>query len=314
MIDMKWNKMDLIVKPEFNLDWMVTHAQLPFAEHVKDDIFRLYFAGRNKRNMSSIGHVEIDIKKPDVILHITDKPILGLGALGTFDDSGVFPTHLIQYRGTKYLYYVGFMQGKRVRWYSGLGLALSDDGGETFKRVSRAPILERNKIDPYLTASCSVLIEDGLWRMWYTSGTAWKALDKDDSVWPPNVMPYYHIRYAESENGIDWKRKGIVCIDFKYEGETRIAHPCVIKEDGIYKMWYSYATDNYMIGYAESENGIDWIRKDEEVEIGTSKTGWDSEMIGYPFVFEHDGKKYMLYNGNSFGKDGIGLAIGAEND
>ena len=32
-------------------------------------------------------------------------------------------------------------------------------------------------------------------------------------------------------------------------------------------------------------------------------------MIAYPHVIKHKGKKYMFYNGNNYGKEGIGLAI-----
>ena len=74
-------------------------------------------------------------------------------------------------------------------------------------------------------------------------------------------------------------------------------------------MWYCYAIDNYRIGYAESEDGIAWERKDDEVGIDISESGWDSEMIEYPFVFEHKGRKHMLYNGNEYGKEGIGYAV-----
>ena len=35
-------------------------------------------------------------------------------------------------------------------------------------------------------------------------------------------------------------------------------------------------------------------------------------MIAYPHIINHKKKKYMLYNGNSYGKDGFGLAIGHE--
>jgi hypothetical protein len=34
-----------------------------------------------------------------------------------------------------------------------------------------------------------------------------------------------------------------------------------------------------------------------------------SEMIKYPFVFDHDGERSMLYNGNGYGKTGVGLAV-----
>ena len=73
-------------------------------------------------------------------------------------------------------------------------------------------------------------------------------------------------------------------------------------------MWYSYAIKKYRIGYAESKNGIDWIRKDKESGINVSKSGWDSISIEYPNVFKHNSTKYMLYCGNEFGKTGFGYA------
>ncbi|MFQ5751293.1 MAG: hypothetical protein ACE5HI_04785, partial [bacterium] len=62
------------------------------------------------------------------------------------------------------------------------------------------------------------------------------------------------------------------------------------------------------IGYAESENGLDWIRKDEEVGIEVSDEGWDSEMICYPAVISVNGTTYMFYNGNNNGETGFGYA------
>jgi len=35
-------------------------------------------------------------------------------------------------------------------------------------------------------------------------------------------------------------------------------------------------------------------------------------MIEYPYVFYHKEKRYMLYNGNGFGKTGFGLAVFSE--
>ena len=74
-------------------------------------------------------------------------------------------------------------------------------------------------------------------------------------------------------------------------------------------MWYSFRGDFYKIGYAESDNGIEWNRQDADAGIDTSDYGWDSEMIEYPYIFECIGNRYMLYNGNGYGKSGIGIAI-----
>lgn len=157
-------------------------------------------------------------------------------------------------------------------------------------------------MEPYtiLVASC-ILVENKVWRMQYDSAEGW--LNKD--------LPRYNIKYAESRDGINWVRKGVVSVDFKYSGETRVSRACAIKENKIYKMWYCYAigSGGYKMGYAESENGIRYERKDEEVGIDVSESGWDSEMICYPFVFKHKGRKYMLYCGNGYGKTGFGYAI-----
>jgi hypothetical protein len=73
-------------------------------------------------------------------------------------------------------------------------------------------------------------------------------------------------------------------------------------------MWYSYRGDAYKIGYAESPEGLSWERRDQEAGIDVSPSGWDSEMICYANVIQQNDKWYMLYNGNGFGKTGIGLA------
>ena len=297
---MKWIKKGLIFKPAGQYEWVITHAMPPIADKIGEDLYRIYFSGRDKLNRSLIGYVEVDINEPQNILYITRKPVLGLGALGCFDDNGVTPSWMVNHQDMKYLYYIGWNKGSTVRMHLIAGLAISKNGGKTFERLSKAPILERTDVEPYsiLTAPC-VLIENGIWRMWYVSGVEW--VHKD--------LPRYNIKYAESRDGINWKREGKVCIDFKHKGETRIARPCVLREGKLYKMWYCYAIDSYRIGYAESEDGINWERKDDEAGIGVSESGWDSEMIEYAYVFEHKGKKYMLYNGNGYGKTGFGYAI-----
>ena len=78
-------------------------------------------------------------------------------------------------------------------------------------------------------------------------------------------------------------------------------------------MWYSYRgglkSKNYRIGYAESIDGVEWIRKDNLINLKTRNGSWESEMLCYPFIINYDGNTYMLYNGNDYGKTGFGLAI-----
>ena len=103
-------------------------------------------------------------------------------------------------------------------------------------------------------------------------------------------------------------------MDYMYPGESRVSRASVIKENGLYKIWYCYAIESggYKMGYAESDDGFRFSRRDHDVGIDLSTTGWDSEMICYPYVLQHKGQTYMLYCGNGYGRTGFGYAMLAE--
>lgn len=302
----EWMKIANVFQPDYQLDWMNSHASVPCIDRVKDDIFRVYFGTRDNDNCTSIGYFEFDIRRPTEILNVSEKPVLSKGELGTFDDSGTMPSFLVVHRGTKYLYYIGWNLGVTVPFRNFTGLAISEDNGVSFKRVSKAPVLDRDDIDPFFCTGPGVFIDQNIWRMWYVSCTKWE-------ITAGKPKHFYHLKYAESVDGIRWKKTGQVAVDYEYKNEYAISSPRVIKEDGIYKMWYSYRAgprgDTYRIGYAESKNAVTWERMDSDVGLDVSKEGWDSEMVCYPCLFDHKGRRYMLYNGNDYGKTGIGLAV-----
>lgn len=299
---MNWEKLGRVFRPGGDLAWARSHAALPIADHRHGPVYRVYFASRNDDNRSQIGYVDIDLNCPTEVIEVSPEPVVELGPLGTFDDSGVFPSSIVTHEGRKYLYYVGWMQGKRVPFYGMIGLAIGD--GDSFNKHSPAPLVGRNAVDPYMTLSSCVRKEGDRWRMWYTTTTEVETNDHEGAI------PNYHIKYAESDNGISWRRDGTVCIDYASDDETRIARPVIIEDDDRYRMWYCYAEGGggYDIGYAESPDGCSWMRLDEEVGLSPSKDGWDSEMVAYPYVFDHKGTRYMLYSGNGYGESGFGIA------
>lgn len=296
----RWTKKGLIFAPVGDADWLHSHAALPVVDPIESG-YRVYFSSRDTRGRAQVGFFETG-PKFDGVTRVSERPVIGLGPLGAFDDSGVTTSWIVNHGGKKYHYYSGWSLGVSVPFYFFIGLAISEDGGESYQRFSPSPILERNEIDPYLTASPCVLVEDGRWRMWYVSGTSWEM--KND-----RPQHRYHIKYAESVDGIEWKREGVVCIDYASANEYAISRPCVVRDGDLYRMWYASRGDSYRIGYAESNDGVKWTRKDNESGIDVSDSGWDSEMLAYPYVFEHKGASYMLYNGNDYGKSGIGLAV-----
>lgn len=297
---MKWGKLGKVFMPDDNHQWMVSHAANTVAEHLDDDTFKIYFSCRDVKNVSSVGFVVVDINPPFETLEISQTPVLSPGEIGLFDDSGTSLACITTIGGKKHMYYLGWNLMANVPWHNAIGLAVCDESTGHFRKISKAPLLDRCDADPY-SLSYPFVMEDGdLLRMWYGSNQAWGKDQKDMA---------HLLKYAESTDGLHWNRQGKIALHFKNDGEYAMSRPCVIKENGSYKMWYSYRGEKYRIGYAESENGIDWERKDEQVGITVSQSGWDSEMICYPFVFDHKGNRYMLYNGNGYGKTGFGLAI-----
>lgn len=297
---MKWRKLGRIFCPENIHDWMFSHAANTVALHLHEDIFRLYFSCRNRNNNAHIGYVETDLRNPTDILRISEQPVLSPGGVGLFDDSGVSLSCIIQDSGKLYMYYLGWNLGVTVPWRNSIGLAVSGNGGLTFERYSKAPLLDRNDVDPYSISYPFVLKDEDTFRMYYGSNLSWGARKEEMA---------HLIKYAEGNDLFRFERKGVVSVDFKNSSEYAISRPFVIREDGIYKMWYSYRGASYRIGYAESVDGIIYTRKDELAGIDVSNEGWDSEMICYPFIFDHKGNRYMLYNGNAYGRTGFGLAV-----
>jgi hypothetical protein len=306
---MRWEKRGVIFRADKQYPWMMHHACVPIADKISEKVLRIYFGPRDAESRTVVAFIEVDADNPSHVLRIHDRPVLGLGELGTFDDSGAMPSCIVRHQGRKYLFYIGWNRCVTVPYRNAVGLAVSDDDGITFRRVFSGPIVDRTSVEPYFCASPFALLDEGKWRLWYASSTGFLRVNG-------RPEPVYQIKYADSADGLVWNRPNKTCIPYSFEGEAN-ARPCVIKENGRYRMWYcyrgsvDYRTDkiqSYRIGYAESADGLEWERLDHLVGIDCSPEGWDSVMLAYPFVYEHRGVKHMLYNGNGFGETGIGYA------
>ena len=291
--------MGQIYQPSGNRSWARSHAANPVAEHLHDDLFRIYFSTRDEHNRSSIGFIDVDIKDPRRILKETPVPVLTPGDLAMFDDSGVSIGCIVPVGNRRFLYYMGWHLTVRVPWQNTLGLAISDGPDKPFVRYSRFPVVALNEIDPYTISYPWVTLENGRFRMWYGSNVAWGPEKRDMR---------HLIKYAESEDGIHWRREGIIAIDFASPGEYAICKPCICPKGRGYRMWFCARGEAYRIYTADSTDGIHWTRN-TGMDLAPSDGGWDSGMVEYPFLFDHNQRRYMLYAGSAFGQTGFGLAV-----
>jgi len=314
---MKWIKKGKIFDPtEFKLpDGCFEFAQSPQALVYKDFV-RIYFSTRrrdpaNGKYLSHIAFVNID-KNFKEVLNVSKDSIIKLGNLGCFDEHGIFPISPLR-TGDKILAYTcGWSRRVSVSVETSIGLAVSNDNGLTFDKIGEGPILSSSLHEPVLVGDAFVQVYDGVYHMWYIYGTKW---NEPEDAEPPSRI--YKIAHAESFDGINWKKEGRQIITDKLNEDECQALPTVIKIDSRLHMFFCYrqATDfrknadrGYRIGYSYSDDLKNWTRDDSQAGIDVSEEGWDSEMMCYPHVFQSDGKIYLLYNGNEFGRYGFGLA------
>ncbi len=308
-----FEKKGFIYKPEGSKSWSRSHAQVPFAYPLSDEVLRIFFATRSERSYSSTSFVDVDRWNPSRVLYVHDQPVLQRGEQGWFDDSGTMPSWFVDHEGKILLYYTAWNQSKEASYRLSIGMAESQDQGRTFKKLFAGPILDRSIHDPIWVGQPCVLKECNTWKMWYL------CCDRIELV-NGHPEPFYNVKYAESQDGISWVRTNHVCIDFE-EGKTdAIGRPCVWKYAGKYWMLHSnrlargYRTNkeaSYRIELSTSSDGITWI---PVPEFSMQKSGgdeWDGKMNEYTSVVpgKENGEFYFFYNGNGFGASGFGYAI-----
>lgn len=312
----KWKKLGKVFDPKdlTSETWMHEFAQSP-SVLITDGYVRVYFCSRpapgpDGQYLSYISYIDLDRANLQNILRVCEQPVLTLGKYGTFDEFGTYPVSVIRDGEEIRAYYAGWTRCESVPFNATIGLAISQDGGETFQRLGDGPVLPYTPDEPFLLGSPRVRNFNGRWQLWYVAGKEWRMTDGKPE-------PVYKIRMATSDNGIDWIKQGQDLIADKLGEHECQACPDVTFRNGQYHMFFSYRDirnylgreGGYRISYAVSSDMVNWQRNDELVDISLSETGWDSEMVNYPHLFELDGATYMLYQGNGMGRAGFGLAV-----
>jgi len=311
----KWNKLGRIFNPRETQgrSWLREFAQGP-CTLLFDDFVRVYFSCRpppDQKGQYSSYSAFVDLKRTNLfeILKLASQPILPLGGLGEFDEFGIYPVSVIRDGDDVLAYYGGWTRCESVPFNVAIGAARSLDGGETFHKLGRGPILSYSADEPFVLSGPKIRRFGDRWYLFYISGRKWKLVEG-------RPEPVYKIRMAWSRDGIVWIKAGRDLIESRIEEDEAQASPDVFFRGGRYHMFFCYRRsanfrgreNGYRIGYAASEDLWHWTRDDSKAGIEVSEAGWDSEMISYPHIFGLDGETYMFYLGNQVGREGFGLA------
>lgn len=278
---------------------------------VSPEEWRLYYSSRGQ----GIGFATGDLQEPTRWQRFARNPVFRPGQPGRFDQDGVIMPEIVKLSDTHwYMYYVGLGPPATDHPAAGpwlTGLAESRDGGLSWRRVSEDPIIEAglpNTYDGSGTGTVSVLKTDRGWWMWYTAVTR-------------GAPPLFSLALATSPDGIHWTKHAanpVLTFDpfLPYEA-VAVSKPHVLYEDGVFKLWYSasgflkqnYERSFYRISYAESEDGVHWIRYPANPVLDVGPQGsWDDRMVEYPEVVRSGETLHLWYSGNGFGDVGYAAA------
>lgn len=298
-----WEKLGLVYAPDVtgNHSKLLSHASNPLAINLHDDVYRIFFSARDSMNRSSVGGVDFDLST----FRIVEKHYEPFATFkeGTFYSHGLSIGSLIELPDERRILFMGWHVPEGGHWEGKIGSLEICKGPRQSLINSENVFLDKNETDPIsLSYPWVHRLQDGTYRMWYGSTKSWSS---------SNGEMVHTIDLADSIDGINWNRRG-VALPYKIGVAQAFSRPTVyVHESGNHYMWFSYRSgsgQSYRIGMARSENGTKWDLDLVGSGIDVSESGWDSEMIEYPFVFKHNSEVFMLYNGNGFGKTGFGLA------
>lgn len=292
-----------VLRPSPAPFWDAGNVTGPNVLRVGDEL-RMYYGSRP----GGIGMARASISHP----HQWTKhpqPVLRGGLPTAFDANGANGPKVVPVTDTHWhMYYVGYHPtamtgGMRVHQ---IGLAESDDAGMTWRTQEDAivPRGEPGDDDGFSTSSACVLREGGQWYMWYTA---------------IGQVPYLaSICLATSDDGHMWRKHGSPVLRFNpyIPAEAFVlARPCVLSDDGVFRMWYSAKgfgegtkPGEYRVCYAESIDGKHWERHPLNPVMSPSCEGWDHRMVEYAEVLRDGDGYHMWYCGDGFGN--IGYARG----
>src|SRR4051812_31941893 len=227
---MKWRKYGLIFSVDGQSPWRRHSALQPTPILLNEGTIRVFVGFRDEKGASRIGFVDLNSRDPTNVVRVSEEPLLDVGAPGMFDEDGVVPCAVIRRNDGLFLYYAGYQLGRNIKFHVFGGLAISKDDGKTFSRYRRVPITDRTDKEPYFRVIHSLLLENGLWKVWYGAGDRFEDFANKQ-------YPSYDIRYSESRDGISIDENFMVAVPTSAD-EYRVGRPYVIRNGGAYQMFF----------------------------------------------------------------------------
>lgn len=290
----------------------MSHIQSPALLKI-NDFQRIYFCSRPVSEKSGDNYTSriyfVDYNENFTqIVNYSKHPVVELGEIGAFDEHGITPITVINYRGRTFIYYCGWSRSVSVPYTANIGLVEATSASYSqFKRIFPGPVISFDQEEPFLLGSPRVKEFNGILYMWYVAGKSWNLIDG-------RPEPTYKIRMATSADGIQWRKLNKDLIEDTIDEYECQAAPEVISLGNGYLMLYSFRSNSrngsmsdYQVKLAYSDDLINWQvvsdKNSEDLLPNNMRNTSYYNLVPTEKIFK------AIFQLENMGKDGIGFGL-----
>ncbi len=230
--------------------------------------FKMWFSNSQGSDKYYVGYAESD---NGLSWAVINNAVIEPGPEGAWDSYGVHAGAIIKENGIFKMYYTGQSKANDPDNRK-IGLATSLDGISWTKFPES--VTDQINIIGYSTHIIKVM---GVYYLYYGN--------------------HLQISVAKSSDGLNWKKikNSIITATYDWEG-NRVLSCTVIYEHNKFKMLYSNSSLFNAFGYAESNDGIYWIKKNSPVfDYNETSNQWPFD-IRYPYLVKANKTYFIFYS------------------
>lgn len=284
---------------------LASHVSNPTPLHLGGAEYRVFYAARDDKNRSSLAYFDFDVDAT-AVTNIGQEPLFSYGEPETFFSHGVTPGSTYEAAGQLWLSFMGWeIPGDGEHWRGEIGLLNLGKRNSKASLHSTEPLLGRGGGDAVSLSYPGIIrLDTGDFLMIYGSTVTWDA---------GNGEMLHVLKAAASPNGFDWHAFESPH-PYRLGSAQAFSGPNIVPTgSGMYDVYFSYRgapPSKYKIGRSRfNSNDFSWQLLPDPAISGLDPHTIGVEMQEYPSVFRHDGRTFMLFNGDGYGRTGVGLAV-----